>query len=195
MAIDSMIRAPGGGHPGIQSGEKGGMNLYRYVNNNPINAFDPLGQDAVYLLDSDNLVAVRQGHGAALIGDDSRGWTYYNFAPQIGVNNTVNHYKTLSDAVKDPEIARYDKFLRFNTSRQDDNRAKLKAGELFNKNYNLFYRNCVHIAGEIIKAAKPSFNVSSWRPKVVYTDNEGTADSHGDINSLAPAPAAKPPTP
>lgn len=174
-------------------GESGGINLYGYVGNNPVNAIDPLGLDAIYLLDTDNVAAAGQGHGGTLIGDDARGWTYYSFAPQIGPNSTVKNYKTLADAVKDSEITRYEKFIRFNTSREEDNRAKLKAGELFDKSYGPFSQNCGHIAGQIIKAAKPSFKVNSFRPKVVYTDNEGAADVRGNLNALAPTP--KPPTP
>jgi RHS repeat-associated protein len=168
--------------------EQGGFNLYAYVRNNPINAIDPLGRDAIYLLDTDNVAAAGQGHGGALIGNDTRGWTYYSFAPQVGPNSTVKNYKTLADAVKDSEISRYEKFLHFNTSQQEDNRAKLRAGELFDKNYRPFARNCGHIAGEIIKAAKPSFKVDSWRPKVVYSDNESIADMRGHVNVLAPTP-------
>jgi RHS repeat-associated protein len=172
-------------------GERGGINLYGYVGNNPINGIDPLGLDAIYLLDSNNKAAVGQGHAGVLIGDDSNGWTYYNFAPAVGPNQTAINYPTLEEAVKDPEITRYEEFLRYNTSRLDDLRAKLKAGELFDKDYEPFDRNCGHVAGDIVKAAKPSFKVDSWRPKKVFSDNKSSADSSGNIPNMVP----KTPTP
>jgi hypothetical protein len=162
------------------------------VRNNPINAVDPLGLDAIYLFDSNNAAAVGQGHAGALIGDDTNGWTYYNWSPQVGPNQTVTNYATLADAVKDAEITRYEEFLRYNTSRQDDLRAKLKAGELFGKNYRPFARNCGHIAGEIVKAAEPSFKVDSWRPKTVFSDNKSSADSSGTIPNMVPKPSTPP---
>jgi RHS repeat-associated protein len=169
--------------------EAGGSNLYRMVFNNPINAIDPLGLDAICLLDSDNAAAVGQGHAGALIGDDTNGWIYYNWSPQVGPNQTVINYATLADAVKDAEIARYEEFLRYSTSRLDDLRAKLKAGELFGRSYKPFTRNCGHVAGEIIKSAKPSFKVSSWRPKTIFSDNKYSADYSGTILNMASMPS------
>jgi RHS repeat-associated protein len=143
--------------------EAGGSNLYRMVFNNPINAIDPLGLDAICLLDSDNAAAVGQGHAGALIGDDTNGWIYYNWSPQVGPNQTVINYATLADA--------------------------LKAGELFGRSYKPFTRNCGHVAGEIIKSAKPSFKVSSWRPKTIFSDNKYSADYSGTILNMASMPS------
>jgi len=163
-----------------------GLNFYNYVSNDPINAIDVLGLDAIYLLDSDNAAAVGQGHAGVIIGDDGNGWSYYSFAPKVGVNTTIKHYKTLGVAVQDSEVTRYEEFLRFKTSRLQDLKAKLKATQSCQETYRPFARNCGHIAGGIMKEAKPEFKVNSFRPKVVFEDNKPAADSSGTIDTLVP---------
>ncbi len=56
--------------------ESGGINLYRYVDNDPINAFDPFGLDAIVLIRHNAVFG--QGHIALLVGNNSTGWTYYS---------------------------------------------------------------------------------------------------------------------
>ncbi|MGE0084748.1 MAG: RHS repeat-associated core domain-containing protein [Desulfococcaceae bacterium] len=88
-------------------GLEGGMNLYAYVQNNPVNYVDPYGTDAIYINYDHYPVStpigkLPLGHGAVVAVDPSTGTTkYYEFgrygdpkgvvrgAPDIKVPNVI----------------------------------------------------------------------------------------------------------
>jgi RHS repeat-associated protein len=176
-------------------GEKGGINLYGFVNNTPINAIDPFGRDVVYIVDPS---AVRgNGHAAILIGNDQDGWHYFSFGlgqcqcnPFGGNRDNLDYlgFNSFDDARKDARLARYKNYARWKTDSAADKKAIDKMKEYFNKGYNLFGQNCDDAAAAGIRAAGVDFD-DKWRPNKSYETNKGNADESGDFPHKPSPPA------
>jgi RHS repeat-associated protein len=105
--------------------EAGGLNLYGYVGNNPVNRLDPLGLDAIVLLDQK--AVARQGHIATLIGDNNTGWTYYSRngygrGPLNDGNGDtiIRAFRTYNDFATSEFANRYDFLYHIKTSKDED---------------------------------------------------------------------------
>ncbi|MFV0416426.1 MAG: RHS repeat-associated core domain-containing protein [Chthoniobacterales bacterium] len=85
----------------------GDVNLYRYVANNPINLWDPLGLDYRFLNDSS--AAGGQGHSGSLVGNDETGYDYYSKDGYPPAKNIRKHYDSLDDFYNDSISDRYDR--------------------------------------------------------------------------------------
>lgn len=137
-------------------GENGGINLYGYVANDPINAFDPDGLDVRYLNDSGaaSYPGGPYGHSAVIVGSDDVGWTYFSkdgFAPE---KNQAINFRSLDEFQKHPVSKRYNRFIHYKTSLgQDFNMVHygMMNNPLLVNDYSP-WNECADLAGAILRA-------------------------------------------
>ena len=174
-------------------GEFAGLNLYRFVDNNPINLFDPDGHDVVYLLDPS---VSFHGHAAILIGNDQNGWHYFSFGmgecwfnPWAASRDNLEYigFKSFDSARRDARLARYENYARWHTDRAADQKAINKMREYFNKGYFVCGNNCDDAAANAIRAAGVDFD-DRFLPTTSFERNRGRADESGTF----PLPPAQP---
>ena len=137
-------------------GEKGGLNLYGYVENNPINLWDPLGLDAIVLNDMNG--AGRQGHSAILVGNNQTGWSYYSKdgygAGRYGDGNSrLATYPTFEDFYNSPDAARYNRAVYIPTSLDQDLAMTTFGDRHYRDPYGFFTNNCSDLNNGILGAA------------------------------------------
>ena len=169
-------------------GERGGRNLYGFVANNPLNAFDPFGQDVIYILDPSAVGGA--GHAAILIGNDKGGWHYFSFGPgkcmmnPYGGNREDNldykGFNSLEDARKDSGLSRYKEYEKWSTDGSADKKAIDAVKQYFQKGYSICGQNCDDVAAKGIKAAGVNFD-DKWKPVNSYDSNKGGANESGEF--------------
>ena len=141
------------------SGETGGLNLYAYTENDPINAVDPVGLDLVILFDPKPIFGI--GHTGIIAGFDPGqeegpcGWTYIDFDRENKFNRSVMRLKDFfgdSDQQGQysftPSNSYYFKLDATNTTR-----AKNAALATMTQKYNFFTNNCANLARNAAMAA------------------------------------------
>ena len=110
--------------------ERGGINLYGYIANNPVNGLDELGLNYYFLNDSSAVnipTQGPQGHAASIVGNPSTGYDYYS---KDGITNgnqldTHQHYDTLDAFWADKDVSgRYDRGVDIPTSPDQDDRMR-----------------------------------------------------------------------
>lgn len=128
------------------------LSPYVYVLNNPINAYDPDGQDVAILNDPSG--AFRQGHNAILVGNDDDGWEYYS--KNGPGTQTQKHYDKFDDFINDDtkEAKRYSNAVRIPTTHDQDDAAKKVGNVLVNTPYDVCYSNCADLVSAIANAAE-----------------------------------------
>jgi RHS repeat-associated protein len=109
------------------------LNLYAYVQNNPLIRFDKDGHDLVILNDPKGAI-LGQGHNASIVGNDKDGWTYFSKA--LG-NNKELPFKTFGDFQKSDVSTRYSNADRFSTTTKQDAAMKDAGEKDLNKPYSL----------------------------------------------------------
>ncbi len=164
-------------------GIDGGVNVYAMANLNPLAFVDPLGLDAIFLVDSTAVFG--QGHAASAVGSDATFWTYYSFGfgKSIGThdNHDVKNYNTLKELQADN--SRYDKQIRYPATSDQDLAARREGNSRFGDTYNLCAQNCDDIASDIIRAGGHEFD-DAWRPMESYRKNlPDDGEPTGDQNS------------
>ena len=151
-------------------GESGGVNLYGYVLNDPVNAYDPDGLDVVFLYDA-QAAGIRdyfpQGHSAAFIGNDEAGWHYFSKDGKEGKQsiNTHRQYGSLKDFIRDGMSERYDNAYRQKTSTEQDQKMIVAGEKYFNSEYNLINNNC----GDLVISIMNAGGILGDRGKVIIT--------------------------
>jgi RHS repeat-associated protein len=113
------------------------LNLYAYVQNNPLIRVDVDGHDFVILNDSQ--VVHGNGHNASIVGNDKSGWTYYSKDGPASTTdgNQRKTFSTFSDFQKSDTSGRYDRGARVETSGKQDEKMKAAGDKNFNKDYSL----------------------------------------------------------
>jgi len=194
--------------------DAGDSNLYRYVHNEPTGATDPSGKDIVILFDPTAKVPVigTVGHPAVLIGNDKDGWRYFSF--HAGDPNTTDDnlqqkfFKTLDDAKLDAALQSYADFIRYKTTKSQDDNGITEAESWDKKGYDLATRNCALLAHWVMKQAgvriptyRPGQKPNSWWPSVVSdAKNNAAVVGAGKWSKelppnlpITPPPSSRPP--
>ena len=110
------------------------LNLYAYVQNNPLIRFDKDGHDFVIL--NDSKAATGEGHNASIVGNDKQGWTYFS-ANGYGDGVSMDNFKTFSDFQKSDQSKRYDNADRISTTQKQDAAMKDTGGKEINKPFSV----------------------------------------------------------
>jgi hypothetical protein len=166
------------------------INLYAYVANDPLNAVDPGGQDAVILgtkpFDPEFL---GMEHQAILIGNDTDGWVY--LSEDGGDQYEDITYATLDEALSSPAIAgRYSYAYRADTSPYQD-RKMIEAGRrrLKETTYNFITNNCGDLVETCTDAGylrypRGTINPADARRKISkWPEWEDISDQIGTVTS------------
>jgi len=140
--------------------EKGGVNLYRYVANNPVGLIDPSGLDAIVLIDHSAVLGF--GHVAVLVGDNSTGWSYYSrngygtgpYGDPNG-NSVLRTYRTVADFINDrAESTRYDEAYHIRTTPDEDLAMTTYGDQHYRDPYHTKWPpsdNCADLTAEILE--------------------------------------------
>ena len=147
-----------------------GYNMFAYCENNPVNAIDSTGTDAILLQYHD--AAKHMGHTGLLVQDSQYCWYYFYWGSSEGF------LKTLTGSVDAFMIYTPVGYLHYgyNLSNLDDVIAALKERErvdgiwttklLSKVQYNLYYYNCVQVSIEALMKGKIKYNDKKTKIKI-----------------------------
>jgi RHS repeat-associated protein len=151
-------------------GEDGGINLYGYVANNPINLWDPFGLDVWHINNSKAVQAPGgpYGHGGAIVGQPGGdNFTYHSYAPD---GLTEKSFPSLEEAMKYADEQGYDRYSQHQSCEDGDNTAREKAKEWADDKYEPFCHNCQDMVNEMMEAAGVPWVGRSW-PNRTFNEN------------------------
>jgi RHS repeat-associated protein len=140
-------------------------NRYLYCRNDPINYFDPDGEDFYFLIDMNAMAWLgNAGHTAVITGPVDGKWRYDSFG-KGGEGHRHGVYKdfnSLDEALKFAEGRGYTDYLVWNTT-PDQDRAAQELADLWHSGsggsymrilrYNLLFRSCQSLFDAMAKAA------------------------------------------
>lgn len=153
------------------------LNLYTYVQNNPLGYIDPSGHDAIVITNPD--LALKNGHTSALIQDKDKKWHYFYWGDEnvqyveIDDKNALKDIKSLNEWGSKRGLAGFSKsgytsstYIRGDFTPSHDEASRLAGSYLFegvNPDYSLFYRNCVIVAVDVLSKGILDNGVSASR--------------------------------
>ena len=145
-----------------------GNNLFVYSENNPINAWDPNGKDAIWLQDKETVLTA--GHTGLLLQDSEGRWWHFYWGnnrsgkkgkkgdgaillPYSGLTNlasiNVFYYRNYRN--------KYEDMIYF---KGDFSKSVEYAKKLNSKNYSLITNNCMQVSTDVLR--KGRFAVDNW---------------------------------
>ena len=135
--------------------------MFAYCLNNPVNAFDPIGEDAIWLQDADLLPGV--GHTGLLIQDANGVW-YHFYWGSTGTGKLKKEGATamlhsmgrfvyrdlqkLNEYLNKNNIydGKYEALIYF----EGDFSRSVEYAKSLKRNYNLIYNNCMQVSVEVL---------------------------------------------
>jgi len=179
------------------AGKYPNISSYVFVNNMPIIAIDPDGNDIIIL--SAPAGANGAGHAAILVGNDTDGWNYFSKnGTGHGANNSFgskgpslnqndgNHFKSLkefansSSNFQSGEVV-YTSAFRITSSVDNDKKIEASALAQVKKDYKLIGASCIDVCSDGLKAG--GFD-PGWHEKTVTNDYSGYSTQIKLLNSL-----------
>jgi uncharacterized protein RhaS with RHS repeats len=130
--------------------EKGGINLYGYVGNDPVNAIDPDGRDVLYV--NDGTAVFGNGHSAFAVGTDLTGWIYYSKDGYGDGKNIRLPFSSLVSFQSSAAGARYNRALYLSTSPDQDAAIIKHADSIYQQSYNIATNNCGDLVNQSLSA-------------------------------------------
>jgi RHS repeat-associated protein len=132
--------------------DEGEVNLFRYCGNDAIDFADPMGTDAIMLVQPNT--AVTFGHVALLAGNNKTGWYFFEKqgGPDGNHNNRALQFKTL-DTFRESRLGNNYQYAWRASSDARQDAAMIKAGIAnYNKAYYVARENCADLTHDILAA-------------------------------------------
>ena len=149
--------------------------MFAYCNNNPVNALDSLGTDAIWLQDTNNAVAGPLGHTGLLIQDSDGTWYYFNWTNGycccIKVSPIEFDYESL-ESLMTIDGDRYDAAIYLEG---DFSQSVIHASELADnyspEDYKLMKNNCMQVVTDVLMEGKFEQNDASYKLMLAKSRN------------------------
>ena len=149
--------------------------MFAYCNNNPVNALDSLGTDAIWLQDTNNAVAGPLGHTGLLIQDSDGTWYYLNWTNSycccIKVSPIEFDYESL-ESLMTIDGDRYDAAIYLEG---DFSQSVIHASELADnyspEDYKLMKNNCMQVVTDVLMEGKFEQNDASYKLMLAKSRN------------------------
>ncbi len=158
-------------------GEEGGINLYGFVGNDPIDFFDPLGLEQLIPFDPKALGGI--GHPAFVAGDEKSGYQFRSFSTGDRSNtNTDNlekkRFPNRKELIDHLIKKGYSRYVPVPSTAEEDRKAIEAIDKEFDSsNYNLLTQNCANMAGTGLKANSKLKGWFNWRPRGFLLNQTG----------------------
>jgi len=154
-----------------------GWNNKAYVNNWVVGCIDRFGADVYHLVDAEAVLGA--GHSAFIIGNDSDGYTLFNYGPsKPSLGEAQKEFSTLNDALKYAKTKSFDKAQMWDTTAAQDSAAKTAAEQYMTVWYEGFTHNCYqmgpHAIEDAVNDADPNNPIAmedTWRPNTAFDEN------------------------
>ncbi len=128
--------------------------MFSYCLNNPVNAIDLSGKDAIWLQDVNNQTAGILGHTGLLIQDDQGSWYYFNWTNSYCVLRKVDpeeyDYESIDSMIK-YDGDRYDVAIRFEGDFSESiTYAQSLADNYQEDDYSIVWNNCMQVVTDVL---------------------------------------------
>ena len=128
--------------------------MFAYCLNNPVNAIDLSGKDAIWLQDVNNQTAKILGHTGLFIQNDQGSWYYFNWTNSYCVLRKVDpeayDYESIDSMIK-YDGDRYDIAIRFEGDFSESITYAQSLEDTYQKDdYNLVLNNCMQVVTDVL---------------------------------------------
>ena len=130
------------------------FNLFRYCGNDPIDFADPMGSDAILLVQPDAPAGTGFGHVAIVVGNDKSGWHFFEKqgGPAGNHNNRYLQFKNLQAFQNSKLGNNYQNAWRASSDAKQDTAMAKNGAANYNKAYYVKQENCADLAHDVLAA-------------------------------------------